>query len=144
MNTPRKVVERRLELVTQQDRDGEIELFAPDAVVEFPFAPPDVPGRFEGRAAILRMSKALDASRGTAIVVDEERVRVTVRATDDPEVVVLEMDVPVRAPDTGEEHRLRQIHVYRVRDGLIHSIRDYFGPATAAFVRHALATTTPS
>lgn len=139
MNTPTEVVARRLEFVHHQDRDREIELFAPEAVMEFPFAPADVPARFEGRAEILRMQKALDASRGSAINVDGANVSWTIRQTDDPEVAVLELDVPTTDPATGNEHRLRQIHVYRVVDGLIHSVRDYFGPDTAAFVRASLA-----
>lgn len=139
MNTPTEVVARRLEFVHQQDRDREIELFASDAVVEFPFAPQGVPGRFVGRTEILRMQKALDAGRGPAIDVDGDDVSWTIRQTGDPEVAVLELDVPVTDPNTGNAHRLRQIHVYRIVDGLIHSVRDYFGPDTAAFVRASLA-----
>lgn len=139
MDTPTEVVARRLEFVHHQDRDREIELFADDAIIEFPFAPPGVPGRFDGRAEILRMQKALDVSRGSAIDVDGDNVSWTIRQTDDPEVAVLELDVPVTDPSTGDERRLRQIHVYRVVNGLIHSVRDYFGPDTAAFVRKSLA-----
>lgn len=138
--SPREVFDRKLRLAMAGDREEEVELFAPDAVVEFPFAPDGVPERFEGREQILAMSKALDGiRRGAKFRVLEDRSSLTVHETGDPEVVIAEIDAYVEAEATGEVRPVRQIHVYRIRDGRIVHLRDFFAGDTAAMVRQALA-----
>ena len=50
---PADVLARRRHLTLSGDVDGLADLFAPDAVIEAPFAgPPGMPARLEGREAI--------------------------------------------------------------------------------------------
>jgi hypothetical protein len=64
-----------------------------------------------------------------------------VHETTDPELIIAELDAVVVEPASGARHRVRQIHVVRVRDELIIEHRDYFAGASADVVRQALGTT---
>ena len=59
-------------------------------------------------------------------------VDVLVRDTDDPEVVVTEIEHHGRSLVTGEAYRFRALGVVRVRDGEIMSYQDYMDPIAAA------------
>lgn len=137
--TPKEIYLRQLELAIAGDRDAQAAHYAPDAVVHFPFAPAGVPDRFDGRDAIRAMSVALDRVRGTTAPVPEES-NLTVHETTDPELIIAELDAVVVDPGSGARHRVRQLHVVRVRDELIIEHRDYFAGASAEMVRQALAT----
>lgn len=139
MMTPKEIYLRQLELAIAGDRDAQAALYAPDAVVHFPFAPPGVPDRFDGREAIRSMSVALDRAHGDAAPIPAES-NLTVHETTDPELIIAELDAVVADPGSGARHRVRQLHVLRVRDELIIEHRDYFAGATADLVRQALAT----
>ena len=139
--TPKEIYLRQLELAIAGDRDAQATYYAPDAVVHFPFAPPGVPDRFEGRDAIRAMSVALDRARGETAPVPAES-DLTVHETTDPELIIAELDAVVVDPASGVRQRIRQIHVVRVRDELIIEHRDYFAGASADLVRQALATPT--
>lgn len=138
--TPKEIYLRQLDLAIAGDRDAQATYYAPDAVVHFPFAPPGVPDRFEGRDAIRAMSVALDRARGGATP-DPAASDLTVHETTDPELIIAELDAVVVEPAGGTRHRVRQIHVVRVRDELIIEHRDYFAGASADVVRQALGTT---
>ena len=61
--TPADVLARRRHLTLNGDADGLADLFAPDAVIEGPFAgPPGLPARLEGREAIREYSRQVMAS----------------------------------------------------------------------------------
>ncbi|MFE9748624.1 nuclear transport factor 2 family protein [Saccharothrix saharensis] len=47
-----EILTRSLELLENGDARGWCDLFHPDGVLEFPYAPPGWPNRFEGREAI--------------------------------------------------------------------------------------------
>jgi ketosteroid isomerase-like protein len=55
--TPREVFARLHRFVLDYDADSQAELFAPEAVWEFPFAPAGIPRRIEGREAIRSLGK---------------------------------------------------------------------------------------
>jgi ketosteroid isomerase-like protein len=123
---PRQVVERLHRLVAEGDLEGQADLFAPDGVLEWPFAPDGVPRRIEGREAIRATFAPLGrrmraAGRRPGAVAD-----VVVHETRDPEVVVVELALG------GGDDPLPYVQVFRVRDGQILEFRDYFGPRTAA------------
>lgn len=139
-SSPGEIVQRRRKLAGAGDREAEIELFAPDAVVEFPFAPPGVPARFQGHAEIMQMHNKLDKQRGSEMESDPEQARYTVHEATDSETVIGELEAGITIPTTGEKITLRQVHVYRVRDGRIVSVRDYFDAATGALVQQALGS----
>ena len=99
------------------------DFFAPDAVLEYPFAPPGLETTFTGKEAIIanflrvRQYLALESfSDANAI---ESR---------DPNTVVLEANGTGRSLVTKERYDQRYISVITVRDGLIVLYRDYWNP----------------
>jgi ketosteroid isomerase-like protein len=103
------------------------ELYADDAVIEYPFALPDGPARLAGRpkirryfAAIARQSMELTAHH---IVIHETR---------DPEVVIAEYDYDMVVTTTARSLRVSNIQVTRIRDGQIVASRDYHNHSAMA------------
>jgi len=125
---PRQVVENALQFVLDYDLNGYLGLFAPDGVLEFPFAPPGVPSRMKGhdqiRAALLPLwEHAWNAgwrSTGYSPIVVHETLNA--------EVVVAEFDLYGEVAATAETFQLTFVHIYRIRAGRIVSLRDYWSP----------------
>lgn len=133
MSEATEVVERYFRSGMAGDRNGRVDLFTEDGVVEFPFAPEGMPRRFEGRAAIGEMFTTLGARADAAEMrIDEATSQFTLHETLDPSVVIAELDLRVKDMD------LPLIQVFRITDGKIASFRDYWGPITAAFTKDAL------
>jgi uncharacterized protein len=108
------------------------DLFAVDGVLRFPFAPPGMPREIHGREAI-RASRQRDAGHRDLLAMDG--VDLVVRETDDPEVVVTEIEHYGHSNVLDGPYRFRALGVIRVRDGEIVSYDDYMDPiATAALV----------
>jgi ketosteroid isomerase-like protein len=139
--TPKEIYERQLRLALAGDRAGQLELYAPDAVMEAPFAPPGAPNRIEGREQILAYSLALDEARPEGMHVVEEQSSLVVHETTDPEVVIAEIDAKVAVPGTDQLIEVRQVHVLRIRNGRIVHVKDYFTGHSAEFVEQALGKT---
>jgi ketosteroid isomerase-like protein len=123
----RVVVERALARVKAYDAEGYADVFADDGVLEFPFAPAGWPTKLEGRAAILastrlNFARARDAGRKFT------ELRPVVHDGADPATAVVELEARVEASATGRSCTLRYVHVYRVREGRVASLRDYFSP----------------
>jgi ketosteroid isomerase-like protein len=95
------------------------ELYADDAVIEYPFAVP-APRQIMGRGAIRDYFKTV-ASAPLRL----ETRNMVVRATADPEVVVAEWDYDGRITTTGHKFRVSNIQVTRVRAGKIVVSHDY-------------------
>jgi uncharacterized protein len=132
--TPRQVVERFLRASADNAWDDLADLYAPDAVIEIPFAPRGIPRRFQGReghrtrfkaAAPLRRIDKVDA--------------VMVHETGDPEVVVVEFDTHATVTSTGRSFVSSYAMVMRIRNGLIISSRDYANPLDGAELREELS-----
>jgi len=105
------------------------DLFAEDGVLEYPFALPGQPRELRGREAIRAYHGAAGAARQ---LFEMDGVDALVRETDDPEVVVAEIEHHGRSLVTGEPYRFRALGVIRVRDGEIVSYQDYMDPIAAA------------
>ena len=117
--SPRSVLERLIQGIADQRWPELHELYAEDAVVEYPFALP-APMRLAGRDAIQRYFAGV-LRTGLHL-----RARnVMIHETADPEMVVVEYDYDGRLNTTGREFQVANIQVTRVRDGLIVSSRDY-------------------
>ncbi len=127
-NSPREVVEQVRRMVAGE---GVVfaDLFAEDGVLEYPFALPGQPRELRGQSAIRHYFGAAPGSRE---VFDMDGVDALVRDTDDPEVVVTEIEHHGRSRITGEVYRFRALGVVRVREGLIVSYQDYMDPIAAA------------
>ncbi|GAB3396355.1 nuclear transport factor 2 family protein [Amycolatopsis echigonensis] len=123
------LIDHALDLLIRHDMAGFVQLFAEDAVAEFPFAAPGRPERLEGRAALA------DYLRDYPNLLDIREVAAkTVHQTTDPEVSIAEFELAGVAVATQKPYRLRYIVVLTVRDGLIRRYRDYWSPLAVADV----------
>ena len=122
--TPAEVLARRRRLILSGDADGFADLFAPDAVIEAPFAPPGAPVRLEGREAIREYSRHVMASPLRL----EDFEEAELYQTQDPEVVIVEMRTKGTVTTTGRPFAATSIQVLRIRDGQIVLFRDFADP----------------
>ena len=122
MPNPRQVLERFQQTAIDKSIDEMLDLYAEDAVHEFPFTRPGVPSRLEGRAEI----RAFLEANWTASPLRYQAYRnVVVHETADPEVIVVEQDATGTVTTTGSEFALPNIVVLTVRDGRIVHFKDY-------------------
>lgn len=124
---PREIFSRLMAAVLDYDMDAQADLYAEDGILEWPFAPPGMPRRVEGREAIRELLVPL----GERARQSGRRLRdydhVMIHETTDPEVIIVEFDVTGES-DNGGPYRLSYIQVLRVREGKIVSFRDYWNP----------------
>jgi len=127
LRTPRQTVELLLRATAEGTRDQMADLYAPDAMIEIPFAPHGIPAVTTGRETLrARMNAA------AALLAFDSVADVTLHETADPEVIVAEYRVHGHLATDGRPFALGYITVTRVRDGLIVSSRDYGNPLEAA------------
>ncbi|MBF9133508.1 nuclear transport factor 2 family protein [Plantactinospora sp. S1510] len=136
--TSREIVEQMLRAGREMDADSFVELMAPDGYLEWPYRPPGVPARLQGRAEIHRH---LTEAAGALIRFDEYR-NVVVHETTDPEVVIVEYEAHGAVVPTGAPFQQMVIAVFRVRNGQILSYRDYINPLPLAEALASVAAAT--
>jgi uncharacterized protein len=122
--TPADVLARRRRLTLRGDADGYAGLFAPDAVIESPFAPPGAPSFMKGRAAIREYSRQVMAS---PLRLEEFEVA-ELYQTQDPEVVIAEMRTTGTLTTTGRSFAAASLHILRIREGQIVHLRQFADP----------------
>lgn len=122
--TPAGVLARRRHLILNGDADGFADLFAPDAVIESPFAGPGTPVRLEGREAIREYSRRVMASPLRL----ENFEMAELHQTQDPEVVIVEMRTKGTLTTTGRSFTATSIQILRIREGHIVLFRDFADP----------------
>jgi ketosteroid isomerase-like protein len=105
------------------------DLFAVDGVLRYPFAPPGTPRELKGRDTIRDHHRVAAARRS---LLEVEGVDMIVRDTDDPEVVVVEIEHHGYSHGSGGPYRFRALGVVRVRDGEIAEYDDYMDPIAMA------------
>ena len=121
-DSPRVVWERAMRCIEELDVDGYADCFAEDGVQTFPFAPATMPSRLMGRERIRQQLKRYrERARGTgrrttAIVTTD------MHETSDGLVVEFEM----HGLEDGRAFVVPYVHIVRVTDGKITSLRDYF------------------
>ncbi|MEV4569445.1 nuclear transport factor 2 family protein [Nonomuraea sp. NPDC049419] len=120
-------VKQMIDASAANDHEALLALYAPDVVIEIPFAPPGVPTRSVGRD---RFRDRLEGVRGLRRF--ERADVVSVRPAAEPEVVVAEFTLYGTVIATGEPFATAYIMVVTVRDGLIVHSRDYGIPVAAA------------
>ena len=129
--TPADILIRRRRLILDGDADGFADLFAPDAVIDLPFAgTPDAPVRVEGRPAIREYARRVLAS---PLRLDDFEVT-ALHQTQDPEVSVVEMRTSGTVTTTGRSFSVASVQILRIRDGLIALFRDFADPRVLASV----------
>lgn len=115
----REVLEHLLQGISDQRWPELHELYAEDAVVEYPFALP-APARLDGRGAIQRYFAAV------ARMPLELRARdIVMHDAADPAVVIVEYDYDGLVTTTGRAFQVSNIQVSTVRRGQIIKSRDY-------------------
>lgn len=124
----REVLERLRRAAVDQSADDMSRLYAVDAVHEFPFTPPGVPSRLDGRDAIVNWIAA--GWKAHPLKYERYRTR-AVHDTDDPETIIVEQEVIGVSAATGE-FALPNIIVLTVRNGQIARLRDYVDVLAAA------------
>jgi uncharacterized protein len=127
-STPADVLALRRHLILSGDADGFAGLFAPDAVIEAPFAPPGAPSRLVGREAIREYARQVVAS---PLRLEDFEVA-ELYQTPDPEVVIVEMHAKVTVTTTGQSVAATSIQILRIRDGQIALFRDFADPGILA------------
>jgi uncharacterized protein (TIGR02246 family) len=127
---PADVLARRRRLILSGDADGFADLFAPDAVIDAPFAPPGAPLRLEGREAIREYSRHVMAS---PLRLEDFEV-VELYQTQDPEVVIVEMRTKGTLTTTGQSFAATSIQILRIREGQIVLFRDFANPRVLEYV----------
>ena len=105
------------------------DLFAVDGVLRYPFSPPGTPRELKGRDTIREYHRAAAAGRS---LLEVDGVDMIVRDTDDPEVVVVEIEHHGHSHGSGGPYRFRALGVVRVRDGEIVEYDDYMDPIAMA------------
>ena len=123
--TQADVLARRRHVILNGDADGFADLFAPDAVIEVPFAGlPGMPARVAGREAIREHARHL-----LSLPLRLEDFEVAeLYQTLDPEVVILEMRTTATVTTTGQSFTATSIQILRIRDGHIVLFRDFPDP----------------
>ena len=123
--TSADVLARRCYLTLNGDADGLADLFAPDAVIEAPFAgPPGMPARLEGREAIRENARQVMAS---PLRVESYEVA-ELYQTQDPEVVIAEVRAKGTVTTTGRPFAATSVQILRIREGHIVLFRDFADP----------------
>lgn len=128
--SPRETVELMLRTAVSGTRGEMADLYAPDAVVEIPFAPDGIPAVTRGRETMRARMEAAASLFAFDSVTD-----VTLHETTDPEVIVAEYRINGHLSSSGKQFSLTYVMVTRVRDGLIVSSRDYGNPLETAALR---------
>lgn len=100
-----------------------LEMLADDGVMEFPYSPPGLPSRLDGKAAIARHLEGLGA-----VIAFDRMGSPVVHATTDPDMTILEFEGSGRSVSTGELYDQRYISVIRTDAGRIVHYRDYWNP----------------
>ena len=95
------------------------ELYAEEAVVEYPFALP-VPTRLDGRRAIQRYFAAV-----ARMPLELRAHNIVMHDAADPGVIIVEYDYDGLVTTTGRAFQVANIQVSTVRDGQIVKSRDY-------------------
>lgn len=119
---PREVLARYQQASIDKALDAMVDLYAEDALHEFPFSRPDIPSELRGREQIRAF---LEASWQNAPLRYDAYRDVVVRDTTDPEVIVVERVAVGFSEATGRDFALPNIVVMTVRDGRIVHFRDY-------------------
>jgi ketosteroid isomerase-like protein len=124
----REVLERLRQAAISQSAADMSRVYAADAVHEFPFTPPGVPSRLEGRDEIVNWI----AAGWKAYPLKYERYRtLAIFDTSDPETIIVEQEALGTSAAT-DEFALPSIVVLTVRNGKITRLRDYVNIQAAA------------
>lgn len=123
---PADVFRRALDILLNKDMAAFLDLYAEDAVMEYPFAPDGWPKRLEGRDEIW------NHIHNYPDFLDPHEVRdLEILETADPEVIVAQFVAVGVVTPTQQPYEVRYADIIRIRDGKIITWRDYWDPTLA-------------
>ncbi|MFF1398846.1 nuclear transport factor 2 family protein [Streptomyces sp. NPDC058287] len=112
--------------------DDLADLYATNAVHEFPFTSPGFPTRYEGREAV---RAGYRAAWGTSPVQVQEVRRIAAYETADPGVIIAEHVVVGTLPTRRTSFTVPGLLILHIRSGLITRARDYMDSSSVASAR---------
>ncbi|MPY63779.1 nuclear transport factor 2 family protein [Streptomyces spongiae] len=118
----RDVLARYHRAMLDKSADDLADLYAVDAVHEFPFLFPGMPERHQGREEI---RAGYRAAWGASPAQPQKIHDVVVHQSTDPEVITVEQVVTGTLTTTGQSFSFPGLLVLRIRNGLIVHARDY-------------------
>jgi ketosteroid isomerase-like protein len=112
-----------------RDPDAVAEMFTEDGVYAAPLVPDDhrLPRRLAGRDAIRAGMSAFHRELPSQGTVNAGQSRLVVHDTADADVFIAELDAVLDHPG-GQRERVSLAQIFRIRDGQIAELRDYFAP----------------
>lgn len=122
VRTPREALECYFQAMIDKSADDLADLYAVDAVHEFPFTAPGFPPRFEGREAV---RAGYRAAWGASPARVKEIKRIATYEPADRGVIVAEQTVVVGMGAEDATFTVPGLLVIHVQDGLISQVRDY-------------------
>jgi hypothetical protein len=129
--TAAEIAEQMRKWLGEVDFDGFADLFADDALFEYPFGFPGSPNEIRGRDAI--RDHLVESRRGLRALIEISKIEQTVHETADPDVVITEITVTGTTVATGQEFSVATgVGVITARDGKVVRYRDYSNVAGAA------------
>ncbi|MGW0939994.1 nuclear transport factor 2 family protein [Streptomyces sp. NPDC002666] len=128
--TPRMVLDRYHRAMLDKSADDLADLYAEDAVHEFPFSAPGFPAQFAGREAVRAGYRAAWGASPLRVV---EIRDVVVHASDDPRTVIAGHVVVVQSAGGGRA-AVPGLLIIDVDGGLITRVSDYMDALALARV----------
>ncbi|MQS14093.1 nuclear transport factor 2 family protein [Streptomyces kaniharaensis] len=119
---PLDILARYRQAMLDKDADALADLYAVDAVHDFPFLFPGVPERYQGREEV---RAGYRRSWGASPAQPQEIREVAVHQSADAEVITVEQVVIGTVATTGKPFRVPGLLVIRVREGRIVHVCDY-------------------
>ena len=119
---PRELLTRYHQAMLNKSADDLADLYAVDAVHEFPFLSPGMPERYQGREEV---RTGYRAAWGASPAQPQEIRDVVVHENTDPEVIVVEQVVSGTVTTTGRSFSVPGLLVIPVRSSQIVHVRDY-------------------
>lgn len=107
-----------------KDTEAWINLFAEDAVVEFPYASAlNTPERFEGKSAIYNYMKKMVPQMQDLVFTNVREYQ-----TSNPNVLIAEVHGEAKIVATGRHYRQDYVMRLETKDGKIVHYREYWNP----------------
>ena len=127
--TPRQTAEQFLRATISPDPGGMADFYAPDVVIENPFAPA---GLYPARIETTREELRTRFRAGAAMRRYTDLRDVVIHETAEPGVVIAEYGLDGEFAGSAEPFSLRFVMVMTIRDGQIVHTRDYSDPIAGA------------
>ncbi|MEU5538862.1 nuclear transport factor 2 family protein [Streptomyces sp. NPDC020362] len=123
--------------ILDKSADDLADLYAADAVHEFPFFFPGMPARYQGREEVRAGYRAV---WGASPAQPQEITEVAIHENTDPEVIIAEHVITGTVTTSGQPFSFPGLLVLRVRNGLIVHARDYMDGLGVAHTMDRLTT----